>query len=196
MSSFIRLLEVGQGCQRKKNWTWEFRYVIDNYCCRTNYPQIQQFKNTSSTSLVVQWLRIHLPMQGTQIWSLVEEDSICHGAAKPAAATTEARGPYSLCCNKRHHSEKRAHLSYRVALGLCNWREPEQQWRPITAKNKQINEIKPISMSDLIQWRTSVKQCHARLAHLPSIQGSFLGEGPGPLLLLAVSSWCRGVPGP
>ena len=84
MSSFVRLLEVGQGCQRKKNWTWEFRWVIDNYCCRTNYPQIQQFKNTSSTSLVVQWLRSHLPMQGTQIWSLVQGDSICRGATKPA----------------------------------------------------------------------------------------------------------------
>ena len=35
------------------------------------------------TSLVVQWLRIHLPMQGTRVRSLVWEDLTCHGATKP-----------------------------------------------------------------------------------------------------------------
>ena len=34
------------------------------------------------TSMVVQWLRIHLPMQGTQVQSLVREDPTCHGANK------------------------------------------------------------------------------------------------------------------
>ena len=35
------------------------------------------------TSLVAQWLRIHLPMQGTQVRALVPEDPTCRGAAKP-----------------------------------------------------------------------------------------------------------------
>ena len=35
------------------------------------------------TSLVVQWLRIHLPMQGTQVRALVQEDHTCHRATKP-----------------------------------------------------------------------------------------------------------------
>ena len=35
------------------------------------------------TFLVVQWLRIHLSMRGTQVWSLVQEDSTCCGATKP-----------------------------------------------------------------------------------------------------------------
>ena len=35
------------------------------------------------TSLVVQWLRIHLPRQETRIQSLVWEDSTCCGANKP-----------------------------------------------------------------------------------------------------------------
>ena len=35
------------------------------------------------TSLVAQWLRIHLPMQGTWVWSLVGEEPTCHGATKP-----------------------------------------------------------------------------------------------------------------
>ena len=35
------------------------------------------------TSLVVQWLRIRLPMQGTWVRALVREDPTCHGATKP-----------------------------------------------------------------------------------------------------------------
>ena len=35
------------------------------------------------TSLVVQWWRIHLPVQGTWVWSLVWEDPTCYGATKP-----------------------------------------------------------------------------------------------------------------
>ena len=40
-------------------------------------------KNKIRTSLVVQWLRICLPMQGTQVQSLVWEDPSCRGATKP-----------------------------------------------------------------------------------------------------------------
>ena len=35
------------------------------------------------TSLVAQWLRIRLPMQGTRVRSLVREDPMFHGATKP-----------------------------------------------------------------------------------------------------------------
>ena len=35
------------------------------------------------TSVVVQWLRIHLPMQGTWVQALVQEDPTCRGATKP-----------------------------------------------------------------------------------------------------------------
>ena len=60
-----------------------------------NYFQNDKF----GTSLVAQWLRIHLPMQGTRVWYLVREDPICHGATKPmhhnywgpCTETTEAR---------------------------------------------------------------------------------------------------------
>ena len=34
-------------------------------------------------SLVAQWLRIHLPMQGTWVRALVREDPMCRGATKP-----------------------------------------------------------------------------------------------------------------
>ena len=35
------------------------------------------------TSLVVQWLGIHLPRQGTRVRALVQEDPTCCGATKP-----------------------------------------------------------------------------------------------------------------
>ena len=36
-------------------------------------------------SLVAQWLRIRLPMQGTRVRALVREDPTCRGAIKPAS---------------------------------------------------------------------------------------------------------------
>ncbi|KAJ8790708.1 hypothetical protein J1605_021136 [Eschrichtius robustus] len=40
-------------------------------------------KRTCGASLVAQWLRIHLPMQGTRVRALVQEDPTCRGATKP-----------------------------------------------------------------------------------------------------------------
>ena len=37
----------------------------------------------AGVSLVAQWLRIRLPMQGTWVRALVREDPTCHGATKP-----------------------------------------------------------------------------------------------------------------
>ena len=40
-------------------------------------------KNEMKTSLVAQWLRIRLPMQGSRVRSLVREDPTCRVATKP-----------------------------------------------------------------------------------------------------------------
>ena len=37
------------------------------------------------TSLVAQWLRIHLPIQGTRVQALVREDPTCRRATKPVS---------------------------------------------------------------------------------------------------------------
>ena len=89
----------------------------------------KKFK-TFGTSLVAQWLRILLPMQGTQVWALGREDPTCHGATKPmshnywACALEPASHNYwahvpqllkpaclePVLRNKRsHHNEKPAH---------------------------------------------------------------------------------------
>ena len=38
---------------------------------------------SGGTSLVAQWLRIRLPMHGTQVRALVQEDPTCPRATKP-----------------------------------------------------------------------------------------------------------------
>ena len=45
--------------------------------------QFFTIKTISGTSLVAQWLRICLPMQETQVRTLVREDSTCRRATKP-----------------------------------------------------------------------------------------------------------------
>ena len=41
------------------------------------------FLKSYGTSLVAQWIGIHLPMQGTGVQSLIQEDSTCRVAAEP-----------------------------------------------------------------------------------------------------------------
>ena len=43
------------------------------------------FKTENRASLVAQWLRICLLMQGTRVRALVWEDPTCHGAAGPVS---------------------------------------------------------------------------------------------------------------
>ena len=93
--------------------------------------------------LVVQWLRVLLPMQGTQVQALVREDPTCHRATKPVchnywACVLEptshnywAHVPQllkSTClepvlCNKRsHRNEKPAHHN-QEQIGRASCRE-------------------------------------------------------------------------
>ena len=48
---------------------------------KTNYP----IKKWLRASLVAQWLRICLPMQGTRVRALVWEDPTCRGATGPVS---------------------------------------------------------------------------------------------------------------
>ena len=103
-----------------------------------NFPII---KNFTRTSLVAQWLRIRLPIQGTRVWSLVREDPTWRRATKPVcpnywACALEltshnywARVPQLLkparldpvLRNKRsHRNEKPVHLNGRVAPARHN----------------------------------------------------------------------------
>ena len=48
-----------------------------------NQIRLSNWTTITSGLLVVQWLRIGLPMQETWVWSAVQEDPTCLGAAKP-----------------------------------------------------------------------------------------------------------------
>ena len=82
-------------------------------------------------SLVVQWLRICLPMQGTRFQFLVWEDPTCLGATKPEFCnywSPSAREP--VLGNKRsHHNKEKAPLKQLEEASA-------QQQGPSTAKNK------------------------------------------------------------
>ena len=97
------------------------------------------------TSLAVQWLIIHLPMQGTQVRSLVWEDPTCCGvtgpvchnywtcAIEPACHNCWARMLQlqklvhlePVLCNKKKPLQWEARAPQRrVAPAHCNWRKP------------------------------------------------------------------------
>ena len=46
-------------------------------------PEQFPIKTHRGASPVSQWLRIRLPMQGTRVRALVQEDPTCRGATKP-----------------------------------------------------------------------------------------------------------------
>ena len=53
--------------------------------CVLLYIHIVLQKYLLGASLVTQWLRICLPMQGTWVQALVWEDPTCHGATRPVS---------------------------------------------------------------------------------------------------------------
>ena len=55
---------------------------LSAYAHTCGWALLQRFRQTCGTLLVVQWSRIHLPVQGTGVRSLGWEDSTCHGATK------------------------------------------------------------------------------------------------------------------
>ena len=84
--------------------------------------QILKFKNknknkTARTSLVSQWIRFRLLMQGTQVRSLVRKECLCHRAAKPlnhSYGSLGTLGP-ALHTKRSQHLAKSAHLDWGAA---------------------------------------------------------------------------------
>ena len=89
---------------------------------------VSSINGVGRASLVAQWLRIHLPMQGTQVWALVWEDPTCHGATKPVCHNYWACVPQLLkpAClepmlhNKTLQWEVYCTPQWRAAPARCN----------------------------------------------------------------------------
>ena len=76
---------------------------------------LNMMKEMMKTSLLLQWLRISLPRQGTWVWSRVQEKSTSCAAAKSKCYNYWARhcsywSPYTLdpmSCSKRSHCNEK-----------------------------------------------------------------------------------------
>ena len=54
-------------------------------CLKAGEYERPSSRREGGASLVAQWLRICLPMQGTRVWAPVQEDPTCRGAAGPVS---------------------------------------------------------------------------------------------------------------
>ena len=95
------------------------------------------FKNQLRASLVAQWLRICLLMQGTRVRALVWEDPTCRGAAKPVSHN------YWACASGACALQREATIVRGPRTAMKSGpRSPQleealaQKRRPNTAKNK------------------------------------------------------------
>ena len=86
------------------------------------------FKSTFGASLVAQWLRIRLPMQGTWVRALVWEDPTCRRAARPVSHNywACASGTCAPQWERPRQWEARA-PRWRVAPARRNWRKPSHR---------------------------------------------------------------------
>ena len=78
-------------------------------------------RNAKGASLVVQWLRIRLPMQGTWVRALVREDPTCRRATTPESHNYWARVPRAHALQQEKPPQ---------------WEARALQRRPNAAKNK------------------------------------------------------------
>ena len=62
----------------------EFLYT-NNKMSEREIKETLSFTTATWASLVAQWLRVCLPMQGTRVRALVWEDPTCHGAIGPVS---------------------------------------------------------------------------------------------------------------
>ena len=76
-----------------------------------------QVRPGTGTSLVIQWLRIHLPVKGTWVGFLVWEDFTCCRATKPHAATTKA---LEHVLHKRSHGNKKPEHRNQRRVPTCH----------------------------------------------------------------------------
>ena len=81
-------------------------------------------ESLSQASLVVKWLRIHLPMQRTQVQSLVREDTTHHGATKPMSHNYWTCEPRAVIRNEKPRQQEAHTPQLETAPAGRNQRKP------------------------------------------------------------------------
>ena len=98
---------------------------------KNNLVKVSQDEIKSRTFLVVQWIRIWLPMQGTQVSCL--EDPTRH-------RTTKSKCLELVLCNKRsHRNEQPVHCNQRAVFTFWKQRKAHIQQRRLSAAKNKIN---------------------------------------------------------
>ena len=108
------------------------------------------------TSLVVQWLRIPLPMQGTWVWFLAQEESTCCGQFGPGATGACSRTleqqllrpsttTTEVCALQQEVTTENSPCSLQLEKA-CS-----QQWRPCAAKKKRKKRKRKKEIPNLFQ---------------------------------------------
>ena len=90
---------------------------------------------------MVQWLRVYLPMKGTWVRSLVQEDPTRAGQLDTCATTTErtyAGHREPVLRQGSHCNDESKHQQGRVTLSLQLEKVQAQQGRPSTNINKSF----------------------------------------------------------
>ena len=99
------------------------------------------FKKLYRASLVAQWLRIRLPMQGTRVWALVREDPTCRGATKPVchnywASTLEPTSHNHWTCKPQLLSLWATTTEAHVPRACAPHQEKPPQWEAHTPQRR------------------------------------------------------------
>ena len=122
-------------CWVNNSWVKKKKASPEDYC---TMPFLCCSKIKIRTSLVVQWLRIRLPMQGTWVRALVQEDPTCCGAAKPVHYSYWACALEPTSHNYWAH-EPQLLKPVRLELVLCN-KEATAMRNPCTATKTQCSQ--------------------------------------------------------
>ena len=103
-----------------------------------SYTVVTHLKIQLRASLVAQWLRICLPMQGTRVRALVWEDPTCHGATRPVSYNLLSLRVWSPCSATREAATVRGpRTAMKRGPHLPQLEKALAQKRgPNTAKNK------------------------------------------------------------
>ena len=106
-------------------WQW---IIICWLSASKKILELGYIKRYLRASLVAQWLRICLPMQGTRVRALVWEGPTCRGATKPVSHNYWAcvSGACALQQERPQQWEARA-PRWRVAPTCRNWRKPSHR---------------------------------------------------------------------
>ena len=143
---------------------------IAGFCYRQKY--------TTGTSLVAQWLRICMPMPGTGVQSLVQEDSTCHGATKAVCYNFWRQHTLEpVLHNKRSHHNGSPHTASKEWPPLAATRESLRAAAKTHHSDKEINEfLKKKKKKLATAWPRFKKNMHFNITGQEKRREKFTGR--------------------